>query len=151
LGEDIASGGGVSNPLACVALDILVIHAAIVVRASVAATRGRVTAPIRKTGAPKTTVGAMCVATTPTARTVAIILMITTTTTKVCAIDTWSKFIIIGRFRGRSLYATDARKDLADVRTTIFLKPQSQAHKTEVGREIAIVVRVEVSLNTGLE
>jgi hypothetical protein len=142
LGEDIASGGCVTNSLACVALHILIIDAAIVVRASVAAPRGRVTALIRKTGAPKAAVGTLCVATTSTNRTVAKIPRIPTTTTKIRTIDTWRKLVVVGRVQGRTLYATDAREDFADVRTTIFLNPQSQAHKTELRREIAVIVRV---------
>jgi hypothetical protein len=59
--------------------------------------------------------------------------------------------IVVGWVRGCTLYATDLRKDFADVRTTIFLNPQGQAHKTELRREISGLLRVKTSLNTGLE
>ena len=86
-----------------------------------------------------------------TTRTVTKITMIPTTATKVRTIDLWAKIIIIGWVQRQALNATDAREDFTDVGTTVLLNPLSQAHKTEMGREVAVIKLVLESLNTGLK
>jgi hypothetical protein len=61
------------------------------------------------------------------------------------------EIFVIGQVRRRALNATEAREDFADVGTTIFLNPLSQAHKTKMSREVTVMELVLASLNTGLE
>jgi hypothetical protein len=71
--------------------------------------------------------------------------------TNVRTIYLGAKVIVIGCVRGRALNASDAREDFTNVGATIPVDPLSQAHETEMSREVAIVKLLPESLNTGLE
>ena len=113
--------------------------------------RSGVTAPIRKTGTANAAVRAPCITTAITTRMIIETTIIATTTTKVRTIDLGAKVIIIGCVQGQALNTSDAREDFMNVGATIPVNPLSQAHETEMSREIAIIKLLPESLNTGLE
>ena len=77
--------------------------------------------------------------------------IIPTTATQFRTIDLGVKVIVIGCVRGQALNAADAREDFTDVGAMIPVDPLSQAHETEMSREVAAVKLLPESLNTGLE
>ena len=94
--KEIACGGGVTNPLARLALQILIVDAMIVIRASVTSTWGLVTTLIRITGTTNAAVREPCITTTISTRMVTKTTIIPATATKVRTIDVGVKVHVIG-------------------------------------------------------